>query len=129
MRILSFLNFRFYYIKNDIIVGLIGGAIGYFLKYSKKKTQDPEHKLSFMLLFVNIMIGGYTAYMFGSLIPVEATYRDFLIGAIGVSSYPILSFIESNAVVYLVKILENKFGISTEEKNGDRDGDKNGRKK
>lgn len=101
----------------DIGIGLIGGAIGYLMKYNKNKQTNPEYKVSFLLLFINIMIGGYTAYMFGSLIPADASYKDFALGAIGVSSYPILSFIESNGVNVLISILEKKTGIDIKDKN------------
>lgn len=100
----------------DVGIGLIGGAIGYFLKYNKHKENDPEHKLSFFILFVNIMVGGYASYMFGSLIPADAGYKDFALGAIGVSSYPIMSFIESNGVKVFAKFLSEKTGVEIKDK-------------
>jgi len=100
----------------DIIVGVIGGGIGYLLKFSKNREADPEVHFSFMVLLINIIVGGYTAYMFGSLLPASAHYRDFLIGAIGVSSYPILQFIEVSGVKYFIKFVEKTIGIKFEDK-------------
>ena len=99
----------------DVLLGLIGGLVGYLIKYSREKNSDPEHKLSIIFMLINILLGGYAAYMFGTLIPKDASWRDFALGVIGVSSYPIMMFIESNGFNIVIKKMSTILKIDLEE--------------
>jgi len=87
----------------DVLLGVIGGVVAYFLRYEEKKKLDDTHTFSWITLVFNMLLGGYAAYLFGTLIPETAGYKDFVIGSIGVASYPILTWVERNALGVLLK--------------------------
>jgi len=95
----------------DILIGLFGGVVGYLIKYKSMKEKDPTHLFSFSMLFINIIIGGFTAYTFGSVINIDYKYRDFILGAVGVASYPIMLFIESKALTLILLKISKMFNI------------------
>ena len=96
---------------SDVIVGLVGGIVGYLLSYKSKKESNPEHRFSFSMLLINIIIGGFAAYMFGTAIDESWKYKDFVLGSIGVASYPIMTFIESKALSVLLNKISKMIGI------------------
>lgn len=98
-------------LSKDMVVGFIGGGVGYLLKYSRDRRIGADVPFSLSLLLINIIVGGYAAYMFGSLFPGDMHYRDFIIGATGVASYPILQFIEFNGVDIALYMIEKLTGI------------------
>ena len=98
-------------LSKDMVVGFIGGGIGYLLKYSKDRRTGAKVPFSIPMMLINIIVGGYAAYMFGSLFPGDMRFRDFIIGAIGVASYPILQFIEFNGVDIALYMIEKLTGI------------------
>ena len=98
-------------LSKDMIVGFIGGGIGYLLKYSRDRNSGSKTPFSVILFIINIIVGGYAAYMFGTLFPSDIRYRDFIVGTAGVASYPILQFIEFNGVEITLTIIEKFTGI------------------
>ena len=98
-------------LSKDMVIGFIGGGVGYLLKYSRDRRTGTDVPFSLSLLLINIIVGGYAAYMFGSLFPGDMHYRDFIIGATGVASYPILQFIEFNGVDIALYMIEKLTGI------------------
>jgi len=87
----------------DILLGVIGGVVAYLLRYQREKDKDDSYSFSFVTLIINMVLGGYASYLFGTAIPEHWHYKDFIIGSIGVASYPILVWIERNALGVLLK--------------------------
>ena len=87
----------------DVFLGAIGGLVAYLLKYQKEKELDNDYTFSFVSIIINMILGGYASYLFGSAIPENWHYKDFLIGSVGVASYPILLYIENNLLGVLLK--------------------------
>ena len=100
---------------SDVIIGLFGGIVGYLLNYKDKKDKDPTHSFSIPMLLINIIIGGFAAYIFGSAIDDTWKYKDFMLGAIGVASYPIMMFIESKALTILLLRISKMLGIDVKD--------------
>ena len=96
---------------SDVIIGLFGGIVGYLLNYKDKKDKDPTYTFSFPMLLINIIVGGFAAYIFGSAIDESWKYKDFVLGAIGVASYPIMTFIESKALTVLLLRISKILGV------------------
>lgn len=78
----------------DIILGGFGGIVAYMFDYSRQK-KSIEVRWSNGAMFINLFIGAFVAYSFGTFIPVEIHGRDGIIGLIGVTSYAILGIVES----------------------------------
>lgn len=95
----------------DVIIGIFGGIVGYLIKYRAKKEANPDYMFSYSMLLINIIIGGFAAHMFGSAIDPDFKYRDFILGAVGVASYPIMMFIESKALNVLIIKISKMMGI------------------
>jgi len=98
----------------DVFLGAVGGLVAYLLKYQKEKELNENHTFSFVSIVINMILGGYASYLFGSAIPESWHYKDFLIGSIGVASYPILLYIESNLLGVLLKKAQLKDNNETE---------------
>jgi hypothetical protein len=87
----------------DVLLGMIGGLIAYLLKYKREKEKNSSYIFSWVSLFINVIIGGYVSYLFGTVIDPQWQYKDFVIGSVGVASYPILIWIEANALDVILK--------------------------
>jgi len=87
----------------DVFLGAIGGLVAYLLKYQKEKETNKDHTFSFISTIINMVLGGYVSFLFGSAIPEGWHYKDFIIGSVGVASYPILLYIESNLLDIILK--------------------------
>ena len=93
----------FVYIK-DIVLGAIGGAVAYLMKYKEMKELSNSHKIQWSLLIVNMILGGFIASIVGDAIPTTMPYHNFIIGSVGVASYPLLVLVENS----FAKILYEK---------------------
>jgi len=96
----------------DIFLGLIGGVVAYLVKYRKEKEISIHTgqiiEFDFMILFTNMILGGFMSYLVGTLIDPHTTGRDFILGSVGISSYAIAIFIESKfAKIIIDKIFAN----------------------
>jgi hypothetical protein len=99
---------QIFHMFKDVLLGMIGGLIAYLLKYSREKEKNDSYIFSWISLFINMILGGYVSYLFGTLIDSQCQYKDFIVGSVGVASYPILIWIEANALNVLLK----KVGIN-----------------
>jgi len=102
----SFLDFIFF-IK-DTLLGIIGGAVAYLLKYYREKQLGNAFAFDIGIFLINMVFGGFVAYLVGASLPLEMYYRDFIIGASGVASYQILSFIESDLAKRIIDYITKK---------------------
>jgi hypothetical protein len=91
------------HVFKDVLLGMIGGLIAYLLKYKREKEKNDSYVFSWVSLFINIILGGYVSYLFGTVIDPQWQYKDFVIGSVGVASYPILIWIEANALSIILK--------------------------
>ena len=106
--------FMVYFIMfKEIILGFIGGAIAYLFDYSKAKRNSKPFSFSISSMFINMALGAFVAYMVGTVIPVETTGRDAIIGISGVTAYQILLVAESNFAKWIFNRLT---GTGTKDK-------------
>ena len=94
------------YIK-DILLGAVGGAVAYLLQYKKYKEVDALHTIQWSLLVVNMVLGGFIASIIGDIIPNDVNYHNFIVGSIGVASYPLLVLIENNIAKLVYERITN----------------------
>jgi len=100
---------------SEIFIATIGGMIAYFIKYTKEKELDKNYKFSFVLFFINMLMGGFVGYLIGTLIPSTSEYKDFIIGMSGVASYPLLLILEGKFIELISKFVLVKFGMHPDE--------------
>ena len=92
----------------DILIGAIGGMIGYLLDYiTAQKKKDNGEKVIFIFrytsLFINMILGAFVAHIVGDILNEDfGDYRNAIIGLSGVTSYQILILAESKFVNYIV---------------------------
>ena len=90
----------------DVLLGGLGGVAAYMFDYSRQKKQLEEVRWSNSAMFINLFLGAFVAYSFGTAIPEDVSGRDGIIGFIGVSSYAIMGIIESRfARIIIERIL------------------------
>lgn len=85
----------------DVFLGLIGGAISYLFDFSKARRQGLDFAFQISSMLVNMCLGGFVAYMIGSIIPLETMGRDAIVGVSGVTSYQILLLAESRFATWI----------------------------
>ncbi len=93
----------------DVILGMAGGTIAYLFDYSKAKREGDE---TFVFLvssmIINMMLGAFVAYMFGSSLPSDMEYRDAIIGLSGLTAYNIILLAESKFASWIIEKITNK---------------------
>lgn len=94
----------------ELVVGGTGGVIAYMVEYKRAKAADDEHKWSSGAMLIHIFMGSFMAYVVGSFMPHDMTYRDGLIGLVGLTSYSVIGLIESRFSTLLVDIVMAIFG-------------------
>ena len=97
----------FFDTTKDIIIGSFGGVVAYMYDYTRHKKEGVVVVWSNSAMAINMVLGGFTANAMGSFIPMSTTGRDGLIGFIGVTSYAILSIVESR---FAKAIISRMFG-------------------
>ena len=80
----------------EALVGGTGGMIAYMVEYKRQKALIPEHKWSSGTMVIHIFIGSFIAYIAGTFMAADMTYRDGLIGLVGLTSYSLIGLLESN---------------------------------
>ena len=88
----------------EVLVGGTGGMIAYMVEYKRQKALVPEHKWSSGTMIIHIFIGSFVAYVAGTFMPPDMTYRDGLIGLVGLTSYSLVGLMESNFTKYAMNV-------------------------
>ena len=102
----------------EILVGGTGGMIAYMVEYKRQKALVPEHKWSSGTMIIHIFIGSFVAYVAGTFMPPDMTYRDGLIGLVGLTSYSLVGLMESNFTKYAMNVLMAMIGNKNDDTKG-----------
>lgn len=94
----------------EVLVGGTGGMIAYMVEYKRQKALVPEHKWSSGGMIIHIFIGSFIAYIAGTFMAADMTYRDGLIGLIGLTSYSLVGLLESNFTKWAVDVFMAMIG-------------------
>jgi len=85
----------------DLLLGVVGGAIAYLFDYSKADREGQAFAFQMSSLLVNMALGGFVAYLVGTLLANDINYRDAVVGLTGVTSYQILLIAESKFAIWV----------------------------
>jgi len=88
----------------DVLVGGTGGLVMYFVENKRLKTNGIDAKMNLGSMFVNVFIGSFAAYVIGSSIGPDVSYRDGIIALIGMCSYSIVGLLESRFTQWAVDV-------------------------
>lgn len=88
----------------EALVGGIGGMVAYMVEYKRQKALIPEHKWSSGTMVIHIFIGSFIAYIAGTFMTADMTYRDGLIGLVGLTSYSLVGLLESNFTKWVIDV-------------------------
>ena len=94
----------------EVLVGGTGGMIAYMVEYKRQKALIPEHKWSSGGMIIHIFIGSFIAYIAGTFMAADMTYRDGLIGLIGLTSYSLIGLLESNFTKWAIDVFMAMIG-------------------
>ena len=94
----------------EVLVGGTGGMIAYMVEYKRQKALIPEHKWSSGTMVIHIFIGSFIAYIAGTFMAADMTYRDGLIGLIGLTSYSLIGLLESNFTKWAIDVFMAMIG-------------------
>ena len=94
----------------EVLVGGTGGMIAYMVEYKRQKALIPEHKWSSGTMVIHIFIGSFIAYIAGTFMAADMTYRDGLIGLIGLTSYSLVGLLESNFTRWAIDVFMAMIG-------------------
>ena len=94
----------------ELLVGGAGGMIAYMVEYKRQKVLVPEHKWSSGGMIIHIFIGSFVAYIAGTFMPPDMTYRDGLIGLVGLTSYSLVGLLESNFTKWAIDVFMAMIG-------------------
>lgn len=94
----------------EALVGGTGGMIAYMVEYKRQKTLVPEHKWSSGTMVIHIFIGSFIAYIAGTFMAADMTYRDGLIGLVGLTSYSLIGLLESNFTKWAIDVFMAMIG-------------------
>ena len=94
----------------EVLVGGTGGMIAYMVEYKRQKALVPEHKWSSGGMIIHIFIGSFIAYIAGTFMAADMTYRDGLIGLIGLTSYSLVGLLESNFTKLAIEVFMAMIG-------------------
>ena len=88
----------------DILLGMAGGVVAYLFDYSKAK-RDGDERFTFLFssMLINVALGAFVAYTVGSVIPMDITYRDAVIGFSGVTAFQIILLAESRFAEWVIE--------------------------
>ncbi len=87
----------------DIILGVAGGAVAYLFDYIKSRRND-QVGFPFMpsSMLINMLLGAFVAYTVGTLLPLDITGRDAMVGFSGLTAYNILLVAESKFAEWII---------------------------
>ena len=94
----------------EVLVGGTGGMIAYMVEYKRQKALIPEHKWSSGTMVIHIFIGSFIAYIAGTFMAADMTYRDGLMGLIGLTSYSLVGLLESNFTKWAIEVFMAMIG-------------------
>lgn len=94
----------------EVLVGGTGGMIAYMVEYKRQKALIPEHKWSSGTMVIHIFIGSFIAYIAGTFMAADMTYRDGLIGLVGLTSYSLIGLLESNFTKWAIDVFMAMIG-------------------
>ena len=97
----------------EILVGGTGGMIAYMVEYKRQKALVPEYKWSSGGMIIHIFIGSFVAYIAGTFMAADMTYRDGLIGLVGLTSYSLVGLLESNFTRWAIDVFMAMIGNKT----------------
>ena len=97
----------------EVLVGGTGGMIAYMVEYKRQKALVPEHKWSSGGMIIHIFIGSFVAYIAGTFMAADMTYRDGLIGLVGLTSYSLVGLLESNFTRWAIDVFMAMIGNKT----------------
>lgn len=97
----------------EVLVGGTGGMIAYMVEYKRQKLAVPEHKWSSGSMVIHIFIGSFVAYIAGTFMAADMTYRDGLIGLVGLTSYTLVGLLESNFTKWAIDVFMAMIGNKT----------------
>ncbi len=85
----------------DVFLGVIGGAVSYLFDFSKARRNGASFAFQISSMFINMALGGFVAYLIGTILESDMQFRDALIGLSGVTSYQILLLAESKFAMWI----------------------------
>lgn len=94
----------------EVLIGGTGGMIAYMVEYKKQKALVPEYKWSSGGMIIHIFIGSFIAYIAGTFMAADMTYRDGLIGLVGLTSYTLVGLLESNFTKWAIDVFMAMIG-------------------
>lgn len=94
----------------EVLVGGTGGMIAYMVEYKRQKALIPEHEWSSGAMVIHIFIGSFIAYIAGTFMAADMTYRDGLIGLVGLTSYSLIGLLESNFTKWAIDVFMAMIG-------------------
>ena len=94
----------------EVLVGGTGGMIAYMVEYKRQKLTVPEYKWSSGSMIIHIFIGSFVAYIAGTFMAADMTYRDGLIGLVGLTSYTLVGLLESNFTKWAIDVFMAMIG-------------------
>lgn len=94
----------------EVLVGGTGGMIAYMVEYKRQKLAVPEYKWSSGSMIIHIFIGSFVAYIAGTFMAADMTYRDGLIGLVGLTSYTLVGLLESNFTKWAIDVFMAMIG-------------------
>ena len=97
----------------EVLVGGTGGMIAYMVEYKRQKLAVPDHKWSSGGMIIHIFIGSFVAYIAGTFMAADMTYRDGLIGLVGLTSYTLVGLLESNFTKWAIDVFMAMIGNKT----------------
>jgi len=88
----------------DVLVGGTGGLVMYFVENKRLKANGVDAKMNIGAMFINVFIGSFVAYVIGTSIGPDVSYRDGIIALIGMCSYSIVGLLESRFTQWVVDV-------------------------
>lgn len=97
----------------EVLIGGTGGMTAYMVEYKRQKALVPDYKWSSGSMIVHIFIGSFVAYVAGTFMAADMTYRDGLIGLVGLTSYSLVGLLESNFTRWAIDVFMAMTGNKT----------------
>jgi len=87
----------------DIVLGMAGGIAAYLFDYSKAKREgDADFRFLVSSMLINMALGAFVAYIIGSVISEDVTYRNAIIALSGVTAFQIILLAESRFAEWVI---------------------------
>jgi hypothetical protein len=100
----------------DVFLGVIGGAISYLFDFSKARRNGTTFAFQLSSMFINMALGGFVAYLIGTILESDMQFRDAIIGISGVTSYQILLLAESKFAIWIFNKITGETSTKNERK-------------